>query len=88
MVDLKAITGKEAHERAVKKRLKLDRKKAHKVKEVEEKVEQKEKERLKKTNEMANRRAEEDSRSYCCGRDDTRAASALDTRFQLNALPS
>lgn len=46
MVDLEAIEDKEARDKAMKKRLESDKKKAQKVKEAEEKKEQKERERL------------------------------------------
>lgn len=46
MVDLDAIEDKEARDKAVKKRLESDKKKAQKVKEAEEKKELREKERL------------------------------------------
>ena len=53
MVDLNAIEDDTARDKAVRKRLESDRKKAQKVKEAEEKAEQKEKERLERAAEKA-----------------------------------
>ena len=53
MVDLNTIEDDSAREKAVKRRLDSDRKKAQKVKEAEDKAEQKEKERLERAAEKA-----------------------------------
>lgn len=56
MVDLEAIEDDDAREKAVKRRLESDRKKALKVREAEEKAEQREKEKLERASEKANKK--------------------------------
>lgn len=82
MVDLEAIQDKEAREKAIRKRLQSNRKKAQKVKEAKEKAEQKEEETLDKATDKTTWKGKKKIPELVTmeGKSSVNAASIVDSR--------